>query len=58
MFVNITKEEPGIWTSLLAGNAKHSQMRIWWDMKQQYPKDMEEFSKLLEEEEERKQQVN
>ena len=55
--MNITKEEAGIWTSLLNGGVKLPQMRIWWDMKQQYPKDMEEFSKLLEEEEEKKQEV-
>lgn len=56
MFVNITKAEPEIWLHLLNGGVKMPQMRIWWDMKQQYPKDMEEFTKLLEEEEEKKQE--
>lgn len=58
MFVNITKAEPKIWLNLLRDGEKNSKMRIWWDMKEAYKEDMEEFSKLLEEEEERKQSVS
>jgi len=54
MFLNITKAEPRIWLNLLKEGEKNSKMKIWWDMKDQYPNDMDEFSKLLEAEEERK----
>jgi hypothetical protein len=60
MFFNITKSEPGIWRRLLKDTEKLStpQMQIWWEMKEYFPKDMEAFSRLLENEENLKDKVS
>lgn len=55
LFVNMTKVTSVIWDNLLAANEKVQGSKIWWEMKdsEQYEKDMETFSKILEEAEEK-----
>lgn len=44
----------GIWLRLTQEDIKTP---IWWDLKDNFRKDMEEFVKLLEEESERKEKL-
>ena len=55
LFVNMTKTVSVIWENLLEGNKKLAESRIWWEMKDQdlYSKDMDTFSKILEEAEDK-----
>lgn len=48
------KKVPEIWRNLHDETEKFSrmQMRIWWDLKEVYPKAMRKYQKLLDEDEE------
>ncbi|CAK57977.1 unnamed protein product (macronuclear) [Paramecium tetraurelia] len=52
MYVNLTKVEPVLWLRLTEEDYKTP---IWWDLKDNYRKDMEEFAQMLEKESERKE---
>jgi hypothetical protein len=57
MLITMVKVEPEIWLYLVQDNVKMPQLRIWWDMKGKDDKDMKEFAKMLEAEEDRKNDV-
>ncbi|CAD8124844.1 unnamed protein product [Paramecium sonneborni] len=49
MVLNITKLESKLWLHL--SKNKNDKFQIWWDLKEQIGQDMEDFSKLLENQE-------
>lgn len=57
LYVEIPKAERGLWMRLLKSKEKHPTLRIWWDMKDQHEKAMEEFGRMLEQKEEREEKV-
>lgn len=50
----MAKADPKIWIRLTEGTEKISQMRIWWDLKEEHEEAMDEYSRLLEELEDKK----
>ncbi|CAD8211749.1 unnamed protein product [Paramecium octaurelia] len=50
MVLNITKVEPKSWLHL--SKNKNDKFQIWWDLKEQIGQDMEDFSNLLDNQEE------
>jgi len=60
LFINMTKTVSVIWENLLIGTEKVGGSKIWWEMKdsEEYEKDMETFSKILEEAEEKETCMN
>jgi hypothetical protein len=50
LFINITKNVQVIWDQLIPDEQKITQMRVWWDMKDndQYTKDMETFESMID----------
>lgn len=58
MFLNLTKSDESdgtLWKRLLE---KKQKIPIWWEMKTTYPKDMEDFENMLDEEEDQKDKVS
>lgn len=58
MFLNLTKADESsgtLWKRLLE---KKHKIPIWWEMKTTYRQDMEDFQKILDEEEEQLEKVN
>ncbi|CAD8204187.1 unnamed protein product [Paramecium pentaurelia] len=49
MVLNITKVESQLWLHL--SKNKNDKFQIWWDLKEQIGKDMEDFSKLIDNQE-------
>ncbi|CAK68470.1 unnamed protein product (macronuclear) [Paramecium tetraurelia] len=49
MVLNITKIESKLWLHL--SKNKNDKFQIWWDLKEQIGKDMEDFSKMLDNQE-------
>lgn len=57
MFFNLTKTDDSsgtLWKRLLD---KKQKIPIWWEMKTTYRQDMEDFQKMIEEEEEQQEKV-
>ena len=60
MFLNLTKADESsgtLWKRLLEKKHKHK-IPIWWEMKTTYRQDMEDFQKMLDEEEDQLEKVN
>ena len=53
MVLELHKSEPKIWKRLFLAKKKprNLNMTIWWDLREAHREDMEEFSRLLEEDE-------